>query len=242
MVNRRGRGKRQARGRFGRIRRRNGGAWKTGTPKVTATPTTAQEVPWNSIIVQRTVTVANNTTFTGNLLYIRDGLLAQIALGSATGTLSIRVMAADCFDLAGRPIEFRIHDYSTTTTAIVDAPVIGTALSYPARNGWSRARLVFPKAISVEAKNVANAATSSPLVFSGAVGAPMGVTNSTSTLILLRIRVLWRPIQTGGMGLAFPRILTPVKDVGKDGNLRVSAEELGLSHSRVSHAMDISKS
>lgn len=203
------------------IRRRNRKSMFNGVEaRIGATPKTSQEMPWNTIVLQRTVTIANGSTFTGTLGYIRDSLKAQIQL-NGTMDYSFRVLAIDAFDMAGRPFEFRIHDTDDDVVGKASG-ICATSLSYPARNGWSRARLIWPKAVAARPLYLL-AAEIGPIMFSGGVGTPVGITNVTGTSMLLRIKILWRIAQTGGMFASTsisPRIMTH-EDQTSSGELKV---------------------
>lgn len=166
-----------------------------------ARPKTAQEAPWNSLVIQRRVTVLDNTAFNVNTQYIVDSLIAQLELPTTT-QLSWRLLKVDIYDLSGRPFDARIYDY-TRYAASASSPQQGqlaTGLSVPARNGWSSTRLVFPKSVSSFANN---GGASLVTWLTGTVASPIGIVSASSDTILLRMHVLWRPLQTSGTPVGF---------------------------------------
>lgn len=154
-------------------------------------PRSAQDAPWNSLIVQRTFTIADSSTFSLNIAYLRDILANQLG-ATADASLTFRVLALDLYDLAGRPMELSSYNYTTGTAGSTNTQLV-TALSWPDRDGWSCIRFTWPKVISTTPMSFAGALTN--VVVAGGVGAPIGITSVASDKVLLRARFLWRPTQ-----------------------------------------------
>lgn len=180
-------------------------------------PKTAQEAPWNSIVVQRRITVSDDSAFTVNTQYIIDSLIAQLELPT-TVSLTWRIRFVDVYDLAGRPFDARIYDFTRQRTGVPAPGQLATGLSVPARNGWSSTRLIFPKAVSAFANSGGSAIAT---WMTGSVAAPIGITSATSDLMLFRMHLLWRPLQAGGAPTGFsehanlhhvPFAITPSKE------------------------------
>lgn len=154
-------------------------------------PRSAQDAPWNEVVVQRTVSLANNSTFIVTCTYVRDILANQLHVDSGSN-LTFRIIAVTVNDLAGRPIE--IASYNFTTNASLTNNQLTTALSWPGRNTWSGARFVWPKAIS--AASLSFDGDNPRTVISGGIGTPVGIVNTDATTALLRFNILWRVTQT----------------------------------------------
>lgn len=194
MVRRNGRSVRRRGNRpFNRRRRNNQKVDFTGIrAQPPRTPRTAQDAPWNTIVVQRTFSVSDSTTFSVNLTYFRDILANQLS-ATSDATLTFRIMSIDLYDLGGRPMEISNYNYSHTSTSVMNKQ-LSTALSWPDRNGWSRTKLIWPKSIS--ANSMSFGGTQLATVIAGGVGAPIGITTVASDKVLLRVKYLWRVTQT----------------------------------------------
>lgn len=162
-------------------------------------PRSAQEAPWNSIVVQRRVAVADNSAFTANTVYITEVLLAQLELPT-TVNVSWRLRSIDIYDLGGRPFDARIYDYNSGTGSSAFQGQLATGISVPARNGWSSMKLIFPKAIATQAHRTGTGAST---WLTGNVGTPVGITSVTSGFLLLRFHLLWRPLTGTGAPVGF---------------------------------------
>lgn len=194
MVRRNGRINRRRTGRpFNRRRNRNN--QKVDFTGIRAqpprTPRTAQDAPWNTIVVQRTFTVADSTAFSVTVAYLRD-ILANQLNSSSDDTLTFRVISADLYDLGGRPMEISSYNYTAGSTSAINKQ-LNTALSWPDRNGWSRAKIIWPKAISAIPLSFTGALNN--IVLAGGVGVPIGITSVASDKVLLRVKFLWRVTQ-----------------------------------------------
>lgn len=164
-----------------------------------ARPKTAQEAPWNSIVVQRRVTVSDNTSFSVNTTYVTDSLIAQLELPNTT-QLSWRLRMVDIYDLAGRPFDCRIYDYIRPSAGVATVGQLATGLSIPARNGWSSTRLKYPRSVS----SFANSGGSTLVTWlTGTVASPVGIISANSDTMLFRMHLLWRPLQAGGTPTGF---------------------------------------
>lgn len=154
-------------------------------------PRSAQDAPWNSLTVQRTFTIADSSTFSVNIAYLRDVLANQIG-ATSDASLTFRILALDVYDLAGRPMELSSYDFTQGSAGIANSQLV-TALSWPDRDGWSCARFTWPKAISATALSFSGTPTN--VVVAGGVGAPIGINSVVTDKVLLRVRFLWRPTQ-----------------------------------------------
>jgi len=181
------------------IRRRFGGKKSRNNNKVDFTgirsqgpinPRTAQDAPWNPIVVQRSVSVADATSFSISLAYVRDVLANQLGLTS-DNTLTFRILAMNTYDMAGRPIEMAIYNF-TSIPGAYNSQLI-TSVSWPGRVSWPRVKYVWPRAISAIPLSFAGPNTTA--VAQGAVATPLGVVDNSSTVIMLRFHLLWRPTQ-----------------------------------------------
>lgn len=155
-------------------------------------PRSAQDAPWNSLTVQRTFTIADSSTFSVTIAYLRDILANQLGT-TADASLTFRVLALDVYDLAGRPMELSSYNYTTGTAGSTNTQLV-TALSWPDRDGWSCVRFTWPKVISTTPMSFSGALTN--VAIAGGVGAPIGINSVASDKVLLRARFLWRPTQT----------------------------------------------
>lgn len=164
-----------------------------------ARPKSAQEAPWNSIVIQRRVAVADNSNFTVNTQYVTDSLLGQLELPT-TVSLSWRLRSIDIYDLSGRPFDSRIYDYNQSSGIAVFNGQLATGISVPARNGWSSMRLTYPKAVSAFAHR---SGTGSQTWLTGNVGTPLGISSTASGTILFRLHLLWRPLTGTGAPVGF---------------------------------------
>lgn len=164
-----------------------------------ARPRTAQEAPWNSIVVQRRVTVSDNSSFSVNTTYITDSLIAQLELPTTT-QVSWRLRMVDIYDLAARPFDARIYDYLRSTSTSTAGGQLATGLSVPSRNGWSSTRLKYPKSVSSFANS---GGTSLVTWLTGTVASPIGIISANSDTMLFRMHLLWRPLQAGGTPTGF---------------------------------------
>lgn len=183
-------------------RRRNAGIrnkaklYFTGRRRIPrAGPRSAQDAPWNPLVVQRTLNIADNATFSMSISYIRDILANQLGV-AADGTVTFRLLAIDLYDLASRPFELAAYDYMTGGTVVPNTNAqISTVVSWPDRDKYSRASFEWPKAISATPFRIT--ASSAPnIVLTGGVAAPLGITSAATTSMLLRAHVLWRLTQT----------------------------------------------
>lgn len=158
-------------------------------------PRSAQDAPWNPLVVQRTLNIADNTTFSMSISYIRDILANQLGV-SADGTVTFRLLAIDLYDLASRPFELATYDYNDggTITPITNAQ-ISTVVSWPDRDKYSRASFLWPKSISATPFRIVSS-TASNIVMTGGVAAPLGITSAATTSMLLRVHLLWRLTQS----------------------------------------------
>lgn len=161
-------------------------------------PKSAQEAPWNSIVVQRRVAVSDNSTFSVNAQYVTDSLIAQLEFPS-TVQVSWRLKFIDIYDLSGRPFDARIYDYNEAGSNPFQGQ-LATGISVPPRNGWSSLRLVYPKAISTSAHRTGTAGVT---WLTGNVGAPLGIESVASGTMLFRLHLLWRPLTGTGAPVGF---------------------------------------
>lgn len=153
-------------------------------------PRPAQDAPWNSIVIQRSVSVADSSAFTVNIQYIRDILANQLNLSSATN-LQFRLLALDLYDLAARPFELASFNYTVDPTSVSNAQ-LNTAISWPGRNNWSRVKIVWPKAISAFPFVLSGTSAATNVVVAGTVSTSFGIVNVSTTSMLLRAHLLWR--------------------------------------------------
>lgn len=156
------------------------------------TPRTAQDAPFNPIVVQRTITISNDSTFVIHLPYVRDILANQLGI-TAGSNLTFRILALDMYDLAARPFELANYDFTFSVTDAANSQ-ISTAVSWPGRNNWPRVKLTWPKAISATPLSMSSS-TLLQRVVTGAVASPIGIVNSENTSMLLRFHILWRLTQ-----------------------------------------------
>lgn len=153
-------------------------------------PRSAQDAPWNEIVVQRTATIADSSTFSIDCTYVRDILANQLNV-AAGSNITFRIIAVTINDLAGRPLEIASYNFAASNS--LSNNQLTTALSWPGRNTWSGTRFVWPKAIS--AISLSFASTNPILVITGGIGAPVGIINNAVTTTLLRFNILWRVTQ-----------------------------------------------
>lgn len=177
--------RRIARRRRTRRSRRRGNAFKSTTANIPAHPKATVQSPWNSVVVQRTANVATTTSFSLTSGYIRDILFDQLTIPNSVSSVAVRLLSIEFYDLAGRPIEVKIHDYS----AAQNAPV-GSGISFPGRAGWSKVKLIWPKSISSTPISIVKGATD--IVATGTVGPVFGVPNEAGTAVFYKVHVLWR--------------------------------------------------
>lgn len=219
---RRNRGRNNQNFRGSRISRRRGNNRRskvdfTGIRAIPSNiPRPAQDAPWNSLVVQRSVSITDSTAFTVTIQYIRDILANQLNLSTATN-LHFRLLALDMYDLAARPFELSSFNYTVDSTSNTNAQ-LNTAISWPGRNNWSRVKIVWPKAISAIPFVLNGTSAATNVVVSGAVSSPFGIVNVTTTSMLLRVHVLWRVNTIGTV----PSMLGSVSDTIPRSNIMSS--------------------
>lgn len=177
--NRRNVPKRNSRVKRVRSRRRNGllnGLLYRGT----ADPKSSAIAPWNSITVQRNISIANSTSAKFTYNYVKEALCDQIGLPSTTTNIEIRLYRIQAYDIGGRPLELAIGDSS--------GAIVATGYDYPGRNTWAHVGLSWPRVISAVPLN----ASSTHTVAHIAVGTPMGGNLKESTFVLVKLSLVWR--------------------------------------------------
>lgn len=167
--------------------------------RISRVPKISQDAPWNTIVVQRSIAVADSSVFSITNGYMLDILRNQLNL--TTADLTYRVMSIDVFDTKGRPFEMKVFDYSYNDTASNGSLSLITAVAWPGRMQYSSARFVWPKAIS--ARPLSAHIPGTRIMASGAVGAPSGVESVGNGALILRVRFLWRPTQAQTTPTAF---------------------------------------
>jgi len=197
MVQRGGRRRRIPRrgiGRRNNLRNRNTTKQNfTGTlGRISRIPRISQDAPWNQVIVQRSVEVQDNTSFSVTIQYLIDILRNQLGLPTTIG-LTFRIMSIDVFDVSGRPFEMKIFNYLNEVSQQNGTLSLVTAVAWPGRVQYSSAGFRWPKTISSLPVNTTTPGTR--IVASGAVGRPMGVESVGAGTLLFRVRYLWRPTQ-----------------------------------------------
>lgn len=183
--------------RFRSRRRRGGNPMLDGkVTTVTINPKATTLNPWNSIVLQRYVTVPDDNTFSMNVAYLRDALFSQ--LGISKVDVAMRLRMVEFYDFAGRPFNVSIADTSSGTNSSSTPDIVANAISYPARAGWSRARLTWPKVNFATPVHLTTTNTTGVVVIQGAVGSPVGnvtsTTDATKHKMLYKLHLLWRPL------------------------------------------------
>jgi hypothetical protein len=152
-------------------------------------PPPAQEAPWNSLVVQKKVFVPNNGAYSYATSTFVSDIISQLELAT-TQKIDVRVSAVFIWDLASRELEARLHN-PTATIEAATVTQLCTDIKYPSRNGYTAIGFAYSKAI-----------VATPILNNGAylytfnVGIPYGIVNTTTTALLLRSYVLWRPRQS----------------------------------------------
>lgn len=155
-------------------------------------PKSSADAPWNAVTVQRPISIASGTDFSLTAKYLGDALKDQLNLPT-TINLHMRIMSIDLYDLAARPFEVRSYNYTTTSTN-TGMTQLGTVVAWPGRDKFTRARLTWP--LSVTAIPVSDTLATS-IVLQGSVAAnTYGNAVENTTVLLMRARILWRPVQT----------------------------------------------
>lgn len=157
--------------------------------KVRAMPPPAQEAPWNSLTVQAKLSVTNGAAFNYSVATLLTDLKTQLEI-SQTQAVDIRVRELELWDLAAREMEVRCLNPTVSAGVAVD-PQLATVIKYPSRDGFTATGFIYPEAIV--ATPVLNQAT--VYLIQGNMGVPYGITNITTTTLLVRTKVLWRTRQ-----------------------------------------------
>lgn len=177
--------------------------------KLSPAPPPAQEAPWNSLVVQTKVAVSNSSSFTFTGTQLLTAIRTQLELQTGQA-LSVRALRLAIWDLAAREMELRLTNPTISGTAST-APQLATDIKYPPRNGFTAIGFRYPKAIS--ATPVSNTSTS--YLCQGDIGVPYGITNVTTTTLVFRIHVLWRPTQNAP-SIREPMFASSTKSRGED--------------------------
>jgi hypothetical protein len=156
--------------------------------RVSPTPPPAQEAPWNSLVVQAKLEVNNSSAFAYATQTLIFDLKKQLELVDSQ-QIDVRVSAVHIWDLASREIEVRLLN-PTENLPSSSAHQLCTDLKYPPRNGFSAVGFAYAKAIV--ATPILNTGA---FVFSGNIGVPYGITNISTTTLVVRMFTLWRPRQ-----------------------------------------------
>lgn len=155
--------------------------------KVKSMPPPAQEAPWNSLIVQAKLSVINGAAFNYSVPTLLADLKTQLEIPT-TQAIDVRVREIELWDLAAREMEVRCLN-PTVSPGV--ATQLATVIKYPSRDGFTATGFVYPEAIvATPVQNLANV-----LLIQGNMGVPYGITNVTTTTLLVRTKVLWRTRQ-----------------------------------------------
>lgn len=193
-------------------RRRN--AFKATMQRASINPQPNILQPWNSVVVARTVSITNSTSFTVTLGYLYSALIEQLGLIDGS-SLGMRIMRITAYDLAGRPLSLWLYDYASPTD-----DNLASTYDIPGRSTWARASLTYPKSVSASAI-ASNSGESATLIAGGDVGIPYGTATVTTTAVMFKIHVLWRPLIA-----SVPSITNTMRKITLNGSVQ-DADQLG---------------
>jgi len=188
-------------------------------------PPPAQEAPWNSLIVQAKLAVTNGAAFNYSSPNLIRDLRTQLEIPD-TQAVDVRVREIEFWDLAARELELRCLN-PTIAFAVSNDPQLATVIKYPPRDGFTAAGFIYPEAIV--ATPIYNGTTA--YLVQGNMGVPYGITNVTTTTLLIRTKVLWRTRQNLP-SIRLPSVMKSVEPTGMD--ISNSINEVTNSVNRVS--------
>lgn len=163
-------------------------------------PKASVDAPWNSVAVQRPIAIASGSDFTLTSKYLGEALKDQLSLPQ-TLNLNLRIKSIDLHDLAARPFEIRSYNYTTTSTN-TGMTQLATVVAWPGRDKYTRARITWPD--SVTAIPVSDQLATS-IVLQGSIASnTYGNAVENTSNLLLKARILWRPVQTAPVSMLKP--------------------------------------
>lgn len=146
--------------------------------KLPADPPKFEQIPWNTIVISDTPTLAADAEqkiYTATTIY--NVLIAQIGL-KTTSQLSFRLQNIQCWNTSGNSINLEVNDM---TIGFGSNDFLVQAEDAPGRNRWARLGYVLPQSQQLVSFN----STDTEPLFK--VGATKGDT------IIIRCRLLWKP-------------------------------------------------